>query len=203
MSDAARADVDPEMLTMIRGMLAEEDTKARLDAKPASNRFAPVHDPDAPEFVERRKDRQPHLEAYTEPRRRLRLPTLGGWRPSRRTLITAAFLAVLVFRPLWIVAALLFLVFSTMGLFVLFGSDRVWGGFVLGLRRYIDRRPERGPRVAARLDRFAERWDRVLDRFPDGTVDALYFPDLQGLMEADARHDAAVADRLDRMREQA
>ncbi|MEL7100229.1 MAG: hypothetical protein AAGM84_15495 [Pseudomonadota bacterium] len=205
MADAARHDVDPETLSMIRGMLAEEETQARIDAKPASNRFSEINDPSAPEFVERRAAPQPHLEPYLDgPRRsRFRLPSFGGWRPSRRLLICAALLVLLLVRPVWVLGTVLLMCFVTLGMFLLFGADRVWGGFVIGLRHYVGRHPDRGPRIVARLDRFADRWDRVLDLFPEGLVDGLYFPDLQSLMEADDRHAAAVSDRLDRLREQA
>ena len=45
-------------------------------------------------------------------------------------------------------------------------------------------------------------WDGVLDRFPEGSVDALYFPDLQAIAQRDAAHEVAMDNRLRRMREE-
>lgn len=44
------------------------------------------------------------------------------------------------------------------------------------------------------------KWDAVLDRFPEGTVDGLYLPDFGEMAEAEARHDAALDRRFDRLR---
>ncbi|MEO0939891.1 MAG: hypothetical protein AAFY38_17205 [Pseudomonadota bacterium] len=206
MTNAAKIDVDPETLSMIRGMLADEEAQEQIASNPAPARFAHIHDPDAAEFVERRSAPQPHLEVYTAPKPRFRLPrlpSLGGWRPSPRMMIGGAVLAVLLLRPAWVVLAVVLSLFAVLGAFVLLGSDRVWGLCIAGLRHYMARHPARAPQIAARVDRFAERWDRVLDLMPDGTVDGLYFPDLQSLMDAEDRHDAAVADRLDRLRSEA
>jgi hypothetical protein len=38
-----------------------------------------------------------------------------------------------------------------------------------------------------------------LDRFPEGTVDSLYLPDISELASAEARHDAAMERRLSGM----
>ena len=45
------------------------------------------------------------------------------------------------------------------------------------------------------------KWDAVLDRFPEGTVDGLYLPDFGEMAAAEARHDAALDRRFDRLRD--
>ncbi|MEM8577846.1 MAG: hypothetical protein AAGF60_08345 [Pseudomonadota bacterium] len=130
----------------------------------------------------------------------MRLP---AWRPKAWQVAVLLSTLLLLLRPHWVLLAVLLIAFSILGVFALAGADRTWGWAVSGLRLYLRRYPDRGPRTLARLDRFAERWDRILDRFPDGSVDGLYLPDLQALMRADEAHDSAVAARLDRMRQEA
>ena len=56
-------------------------------------------------------------------------------------------------------------------------------------------------RLCSPLDDFAMCWDAILDRFPEGTVDALYMPDFGELAAADVRHDAVMERRLESLRE--
>ena len=44
------------------------------------------------------------------------------------------------------------------------------------------------------------KWDAVLDRFPEGTVDGLYLPDFGEMAAADTRHDEALDRRFDSLR---
>jgi hypothetical protein len=47
----------------------------------------------------------------------------------------------------------------------------------------------------------ADRWDRFLDRFPQGSVDSLYMPDFQAISHDEARDEARLKQRLERLRE--
>jgi hypothetical protein len=110
-------------------------------------------------------------------------------------------LALLVlFRPWLVVGVLLLTVFLILGVFLALGYDGFWRrGMAIG-RWYAGRRPERAADLHNRLDAFAIKWDAILDRFPEGTVDGLYLPDFGEMAAADARHDAAMARRFDSLR---
>jgi hypothetical protein len=104
--------------------------------------------------------------------------------------------------PALVVAPVFLTLFLVIGAFVLFGGGRVWFAVSAVLDWYARRRPARAQRLLARLDAFAVRWDAILDRFPEGSVDGLYMPDLSTMSGRDDREDAALAARLARMHSQ-
>ena len=121
---------------------------------------------------------------------------IKGYRPKPAHIALAAVVLLVVMRP-WLVLGLTFLLlFVMIGVFLFAGYDGFWQGVIKVSRWYAKRRPERAAIVHARLDRFAVRWDAILDRFPEGTVDALYLPDFGDLATADKRHAEAMERRL-------
>ncbi len=124
---------------------------------------------------------------------------IRSFRPSTRQLALVCLALLVVVRPHWFVISGALVLACVVGLFLLFGSDRIWRGVVSYLRRVDARDPVRGVLLRERMDRFACRWDGVLDRFPDGMVDGLYMPDLQAMESAEAAHTYAMAQRLARM----
>lgn len=129
------------------------------------------------------------------------LDRLRAYRPTVAHIVLGAFVLVVLLRP-WLVGGLLALsIFIVIGVFLIAGYDGFWHGAIKASRWYARRRPSRAEVLHARLDRFAVRWDAVLDRFPEGTVDGLYLPDFAELETADARHDEVVERRLAGMRE--
>ncbi len=124
-----------------------------------------------------------------------------GYRPTAKHAIWVAFALLVVFRPWLVVATLLLTIFIIGGVFLTLGYDRFWQKSMALGHWYARRRPQRSARLHKKLDNFAMRWDAILDRFPEGTVDALYMPDFGELAAADARHDAAMERRLASMRE--
>lgn len=122
-----------------------------------------------------------------------------SFRPSTRQLALACLALLVVVRPHWFVIGGALLLGGVAGIFLLFGSDRIWRGVVSYLRRVDARDPVRGVLLRERMDWWACRWDAVLDRFPDGMVDGLYMPDLQAMETAEAAHTYAMAQRLARM----
>ncbi len=106
------------------------------------------------------------------------------------------FALVVLLRP-WLVLGLFVLsLLVLIGVILTVGYDGFWQGVMKASRWYGKRRPHRAEALYAKLDRFAMRWDAFLDRFPEGTVDGLYLPDLEQLATAERRHDEAVARRL-------
>lgn len=124
---------------------------------------------------------------------------LRAFRPSTRQLALVSLALLVVVRPQWFLISGVLLVACLVGFFLILGSDRIWRGVVAHLARVDSRDPVKGAQLRTRLDRFACRWDGILDRFPDGMVDGLYMPDLQEMQSAEAAHADAMAERLERM----
>ncbi|WP_156874841.1 hypothetical protein [Sulfitobacter alexandrii] len=124
-----------------------------------------------------------------------------GYRPTPRHIVIGACALIVVLRP-WLVLGLALLgLFVMTGVFLILGYDGFWRR-AMGLARWYARRhPSRAVELHRKLDSFAMKWDAILDRFPEGTVDGLYLPDFGDLAEADSRHDAAMDRRLSEMRE--
>ncbi|MEM6304347.1 MAG: hypothetical protein AAF744_06475 [Pseudomonadota bacterium] len=127
--------------------------------------------------------------------------SIKGYRPTPRHIIVAGAVLLVVFRP-WLVLGLVFLfLFVFAGILLILGYDGFWRQVMRLGRWYARKHPSRSGELHRKLDRFAMRFDAFLDRFPEGTVDGLYLPDLGDLTEADKRHDAALDRRFDTLRE--
>lgn len=125
---------------------------------------------------------------------------LTGYRPKARHILLVCVAALIVLRP-WLILGLLVLSSIMMiGVFLILGYDGFWRRAMAVARWYARRRPSRAAVLHQKLDRFAMKWDSILDRFPEGSVDGLYLPDFGELAQADARHDAAMDRRLDKLR---
>ena len=186
MSDSAQTGLGPETLTLIRDMVS--DTEPVHMPEPRRAAPSPVHTA----AMHTVAPSQAASSGYARRPPNAVLARVRAFRPSRRQIFWTVFALIVLLRPAWIVLTLVLGAFVTLG----FGADRVWSGAVSLLKWYMLRAPVRGARLTARIDRFACRWDNLLDRFPDGWVDGLYLPDLQSLLDADDRHDAVMATRL-------
>jgi hypothetical protein len=128
---------------------------------------------------------------------------IAAYRPTPRHVAVAVIVVLALFRP-WVLVALTLLPIVVIGgLLLALGHDRFWTA-ILGLyRRFHARSPARAERLRRRMDDFALRWDAILDRFPEGSVDALYLPDLNSLQERQDRHAEALDQRFDRLHDEA
>ena len=119
-----------------------------------------------------------------------------GYRPTRKHIFWGAFALLVLLRP-WLVVGVLFLsIFVLIGVFLILGYDGFWQKSMSLGRWYARRNPDRSLELHRKLDQFAVRWDMILDRFPEGSVDGLYLPDFGDLAEAEARHEEAMERRL-------
>ena len=119
--------------------------------------------------------------------------------PKPKHAYWAVFALIVVFRPFWIAIPFIIAILALLVSFAIFGSDRTWVATIKAFQSFAARSPERAQRLAVRLDAFAMRWDGLLDRLPEGRVDALYLPDFQSLQVLDDQHQEAVGDRLSRI----
>ena len=191
------SELDPAAMSAIRNVMvdAESAKDTRADTGTAEPPVAPrrpgrvaVPDLPEPEAVD--------VKIRKASRRRIRAK-----RPPARAVILSLLALAVVLRP-WLVFGVVFVtVFVVLGVFLALSYDGFWQRAMALGRWYAARRPERAAALHARLDAFAMKWDAVLDRFPEGTVDGLYLPDFGEMAEAEARHDAALDRRFDRLRD--
>lgn len=125
--------------------------------------------------------------------------SVRGFQPTTRHLALASAALLFVVRPHWFVVGSVLALLLTIGTFLTLGADRVWHGILAWLNRVEARNPARATELRGKLDRFACRWDGILDIFPDGMVDSLYMPDFQAMQQAELDHQTVVSERLDRM----
>lgn len=178
-----------------RDVLTQPATKAEA-AFPEIEGGAPVRAPIEETEMEATKQRPRAARATSaEPKQK-------GYRLQRRHFVWTGLIALAFFRPYWVLATLAVFAFAIILLFWLAGPSRVWAGTLLALHRIGQRDPARSRRLRIALDRMAERWDRMLDLFPEGSVDSLYMPDFQALATAEDRHSQAMSARLSRMADQ-
>lgn len=204
------ADLDPDTLAGIRSLMAEAKKAPPRRATPA-----PEPTPETPQMtaapVAAPEPPHPDLPPIAEPATDESAPRAGliarqrakllGFRPTPRQVVLAGLALLVLFRPWLVVGIVLLMLFLLIGVFLVLGYDGFWRRAMALAHWYARRRPARAAVLHARLDRFAMRWDAILDRFPEGTVDGLYLPDFGDLAEADARHAAALDRRLDGLRE--
>lgn len=177
-----------------------------------SSRLLDAEEPEIGQSVSSQDDMPPpatkpqRKRARRATQRRTALPRLSVPTALRRASPRWAAIAVLfgcaMLYPAVIVFPLFVSIFSVIGAFVLFGSERVWRAVSRILTRYEARAPRKAARLMARLDAFAVHWDAILDRFPEGTVDGLYLPDFANHKERAVEQEAMLADRLERMHQQ-
>lgn len=203
--------LDPNSLAAIRNLLAAEpEVKPQpveeRQATKAEAAFAPLPDADEGGRGQRVSRAAPQKSSSakkkTSPNNiitRAKASVLG-YRPSAKHIVLACLALLIVFRP-WLVLGILFLsLFIVMGIFLILGYDGFWRRGMGLARWYARRRPQRSAELHRKLDSFAMKWDAVLDRFPEGSVDGLYLPDFGDLAEAEARHDATLDRRFDSLR---
>ncbi|KKK78222.1 hypothetical protein LCGC14_2845720 [marine sediment metagenome] len=197
-------DLDPASLSAIRN-LVKSDGAADVVRSPGDNEVEPSGASQKPGVKPRPLGRGafPDLskpESDKPKSRKRAVSKLPDWRPSPGMITLAVLALLVVLRPWLVLGLILLMVFITLGVFLALGYDGFWQRAMALGRWYAGRRPERAARIHARLDAFAMRWDAVLDRFPEGTVDGLYLPDFGEMAAADLRHDEALDRRFDSLR---
>lgn len=203
------SEIDPDSLAAIRNLL---DTQPEVAPQPVAERQAEraarAAAPSAPGASARRHHdpitpsnpapkAKPHPKAASDAGMIARFKaSVFGYRPTPRHLIWGGLAVLVFFRPWLVVGLLLLSIFAMTVVFLILGYDGFWQRAMGMARWYAARRPSRAAELHRKLDSFAMRWDAILDRFPEGSVDGLYLPDFGDLATADARHDAALDRRL-------
>ncbi|QFT57938.1 hypothetical protein FIU94_03795 [Sulfitobacter sp. THAF37] len=222
-AEPVQAELDPGSLAAIRDLLAGEARAAEQAEAPVSERQTQSQPQPAAQGTSKRAILEQQVIARPEAQPASAAPAragrkgdrtrgenetlarfkaaVTGYRPTGRHIVIGTAVLLLVFRP-WLVLGIALLgLFVMVGVFLILGYDGFWRR-AMGLARWYARRnPSRAVEMHRRLDDFAMKWDAILDRFPEGSVDGLYLPDFGDLAEADKRHDAAVNRRLSEMRE--
>ncbi|MGK7753983.1 MULTISPECIES: hypothetical protein [unclassified Roseovarius] len=116
----------------------------------------------------------------------MRLPVwLRTYRPTKKHVAWAVVAALVLYRPLMVPLAALLLVWLVLIAYLSLGPDR-WGEIIGGAwHRLHARNPELAERVRQRADRFAEKFDRLLDWLPASWAERLALPDFSGADDPD------------------
>lgn len=202
-------DLDPQALAAIRNLLDTQYIQPDVTGEPVAPRqadrvvHAPLADIEPASASPQRVTAQRQSTSRRAAKKAKRVGIFGrlrslflGYRPSFKVAIWLSFALLLFMRP-WLVLGLsLMTLVVLIGVFLIVGYDGCWRGAMGVARWYAGRRPNRAAELHRKLDAFAMKWDALLDRFPEGTVDGLYLPDFGNMATADARHDAALDRRL-------
>lgn len=199
--------LDATSMAAIRSLLVSE-SEAFETPTPTRRRKAPPARPPEParaamdEPVARKQaaPAQVENEPFQAERPATAKSRIAGFRPSAKHILLGCIVVLIAFRPWLILGILALSTFVMIGVFLILGYDGFWRRAMALARWYARRRPSRAAALHSKLDRFAMKWDGILDRFPEGTVDGLYLPDFGHLAEADARHDAALERRFEKLR---
>jgi hypothetical protein len=124
-----------------------------------------------------------------------------SWRPTPEQIVVASLVLLLLFRPFLVLGVLFVGLLLICGLFLALGYDGFWLTAMRLARWHAARQPEKAAALHRRIDAFAMRWDAVLDRFPEGSVDGLYLPDFGELARSETGEDPILDRRLQALRD--
>ncbi|WP_371225955.1 hypothetical protein [Roseovarius sp. 2305UL8-3] len=125
---------------------------------------------------------------------------ITGYRPRVKHILLAALALVMFFRP-WLIPGLLFVAFwVVLVAYLTMGHDRMVEIISNGWDRFVKRYPKRAERLRQRADRFALKFDAMLDRLPDSWAEKLALPDLSQPSKPDESLDER-PDPFDRLRQ--
>ena len=106
---------------------------------------------------------------------------------------------LIYFRPWLILGVLILSTLLIAGVFLILGYDGFWQRAMTMARWYAQRHPQRAAELHRKLDGFAMKWDAILDRFPEGSVDGLYLPDFGDAAAAEDRNNAVIDRRFSQL----
>jgi hypothetical protein len=125
--------------------------------------------------------------------------SIASYRPERGRIVRTSLVLMLLLQPLLVLGWSLAAAAGVAIYYLSVGGDAFWRK-VISIYRWMQTRwPEMARRIKLRAFVIGRRWDRVLLELPSGLADQLRPPDLRQMMAADARHDAALAERLGRL----
>ena len=130
------------------------------------------------------------------------LQSIKSYRPERRRIFWTSLILMLLLQPFLILGWSLAAGAAVLIYYLSVGGDAFWCK-VLSVYSWMQKRwPDTARKIKLRAFVLGRRWDRVLLELPAGLADHLRPPDLRQMMAADAQHDAALNDRLSRLREE-
>jgi hypothetical protein len=203
-------DIDVESMAAIRSLLHADvpERAAPSDAPKRSRRFAAMVDEPAPEDVsapqstrEKALKKAPRIKTQSPDGQGNFLMRILGQKYAQYAVLAVAVLLTIYFRPFLILGIMFLSTLTVAAIFLILGYDGFWQRTMAVARWYARRSPERAVVLHRKLDLFATKWDAILDRFPEGTVDSLYLPDIGDVGQPGAQQDAATDRRFSQMRE--
>ena len=120
-----------------------------------------------------------------------RLPKrLTSWRPTKKQILLALCLLVVVLRPMLVLGLFVLGLSVVLITYLTLGPDRVAEICSAYWHWLAERRPKLAEAIRQRADRFALGWDRMLDWLPETWADRLALPDFSAPFDPDAQDDA-------------
>ena len=193
-SGTPEGELDPEALSTIRQMLAEDQHQTPGAAR-NGRRGVDMLQTAVPISAQTTRG-EPKVSILDGPRRAIR-----GYRPKVWHIFVAVLLLVTLWSPWLIVGFAASIVFVALGLTLVLGTDGFWYRVMRLSQRYAKKNPRGAVRLRRRFNAVATRWDRVLDKFPEGKVDGLYLPDFEQMAAADNQREHTIDQRFSDLRE--
>lgn len=122
-----------------------------------------------------------------------------NYRPVRKNIVATSAVLLFIIMPLTLLGWGLVFLITIVVCFVCLGSEQFWRTVISVFQKYQGLNPEGARVLKLRAYAAAKKWDRLLARLPVSMAEMLRVPDLRSVIKADARHDAALSERLNRM----
>jgi hypothetical protein len=184
---------------LIRSVMIEQK---RVNSRQILPELEPVSEPEAPaprKVWKKKKQGHPGTTADKSGSKPALMERIKAYRPARKHIALVALAGVMIWRP-WLIPGILFVSFWVgLIVFLTLGPDRAMEKFASFWNRLERRRPQTADRLRNGADRFALKFDALLDRLPDHWAEKLALPDLSRRTEADADLDDTT-DPFDRLK---
>ncbi len=126
-----------------------------------------------------------------------------SYRPERKKILLTSLVLLLILQPMWIVVPTLLCAIALAIAYHNMGSDGFWQRVVTLFRHWETRQPDKARVARLRAALWARKWDRLLAKLPGDWALHWRAPDLKAIAAAEAKHDAALTDRLTRLHQDA
>ena len=121
------------------------------------------------------------------------------YRPERKSILLTSLVLLVLLKPFMMIGWSLVAAFALLLTFLFLGGDRFWRMVIVLFRAFARRNPSAARVVKLRAYVIARKWNRLMEWVPQGLADCISAPDLREMIAADARHEVALHDRLNRL----
>ena len=127
------------------------------------------------------------------------LNRIKTYRPERKRILLTSLVLLLLLKPFFVIGWTAVGFIAVVLTFAILGADAFWRKVIDLYRLFARRKPAAARQLKIRAYLVARKWDRILQLAPAGLADQLRPPDLRDIVAADARHETAMQDRLQKI----